>query len=63
MIRLYAKFHNACTELRERIDDRGATAVEYVIMVTLIAVVLITGATLLGNKTNTNFKSGATAVH
>lgn len=31
-------------------DDRGATAVEYGLMVALIAIVIIAGVTLLGNN-------------
>lgn len=43
-------------------DERGATAVEYGLMVALIAVVIITAVTLLGNNLNTMFNSIATAV-
>ena len=34
----------------ERREDRGATAVEYGLLVGLIAVVIIVGVTLLGTK-------------
>ena len=43
-------------------SDRGATAVEYGIMVALIAVVIITAVTLLGNNLSTLFSGVATAV-
>ncbi|MBM2620248.1 Flp family type IVb pilin [Actinoplanes sp. LDG1-06] len=38
-------------------DDEGATAVEYGLLVTLIAIALITGATLFGNKIGALFTS------
>ena len=34
---------------------RGATAVEYALIAGLIAIVVISGATLVGNKANTKF--------
>jgi len=34
----------------KREDDRGATAVEYGLMVALIAIVIIAGVTLLGKN-------------
>lgn len=36
-------------------DEQGATAVEYGLMVALIAAVVITGASYLGNETNKTF--------
>ena len=36
--------------LRERNSERGATAVEYALMVTLIAVVIIAGAAAIGTS-------------
>ena len=36
-------------------DEDGATAVEYGLMVALIAAVVIAGATLLGTSTNETF--------
>ena len=44
---------------RLRHDQRGATAVEYGIMVSLIAVVIIVAVTLLGNNLVTTFNSVA----
>ena len=41
---------------RLRRDERGATAVEYGIMVGLIAVVIIVAVTLLGGTLNTMFE-------
>lgn len=40
---------------RFRCDQRGATAVEYGIMVSLIAVVIIVAVTLLGGNLSTTF--------
>ena len=42
--------------------DRGATAVEYGLMVGLIAVVIILAVTTLGTKLNTLFNTVATSV-
>jgi pilus assembly protein Flp/PilA len=38
-------------------DDRGATAVEYAIMLALIAAVIVLAVTFLGEATNTGFES------
>ncbi|MBM2614755.1 Flp family type IVb pilin [Actinoplanes sp. LDG1-06] len=43
-----------------RKDDEGATAVEYGLLVTLIAIALITGATLFGSKLGDLFTSVGT---
>ena len=43
-------------------EDHGATAVEYGLMVALIAVVIIAAVTLLGNNLSTLFNNVATAV-
>ena len=37
-------------------DEEGVTAIEYGLLAALIAVVLITGASLLGNELNALFK-------
>lgn len=46
---------NIATRLRR--DQRGATAVEYGIMVSLIAVVIIVAVTLLGGTLKSTFES------
>ncbi|MEO3934072.1 Flp family type IVb pilin [Micrococcaceae bacterium Sec7.4] len=46
-------FSNLATRLRR--DQRGATAVEYGIMVSLIAVVIIVAVTLLGGTLQDTF--------
>jgi pilus assembly protein Flp/PilA len=43
-------------------NDRGATAVEYGLMVALIAVVVIVAVTLLGTNLSSLFQSVATKV-
>ncbi len=43
-------------------EEEGATAVEYGLMVSLIAVVIITAVQLIGTNLNTSFTSVAGAV-
>jgi pilus assembly protein Flp/PilA len=43
-------------------DGEGATAVEYGLMVALIAIVIIAAVTILGTNLSTKFESVATAV-
>lgn len=43
--------------IRLRGDEKGATAVEYGIMVALIAVVIIVAVTTLGGQLNTMFET------
>jgi pilus assembly protein Flp/PilA len=43
-------------------DDRGATAVEYGLMVALIAAVIIGAVTLLGGNLNTLFTNVANTI-
>lgn len=51
MLALYTNF-----SVRVRQNEKGATAVEYGIMVALIAVVIIVAVTLLGGTLNTMFQ-------
>ena len=47
----------------ERVEgDKGATAVEYGLMVSLIAVVIIVAVRLIGTNLNTIFQTVATAI-
>lgn len=48
--------------IRLRSEEKGATAVEYGIMVALIAVVIIVAVTLLGTTLTEMFKSTACSV-
>lgn len=41
-------------------DESGATAIEYGLIAALISVALITGATALGSKLNTQFQNLST---
>ncbi len=43
-------------------DERGATAIEYGLIATLIAMVIITGATSIGTKLNSNFNNIASKI-
>ena len=43
-------------------DDRGATMVEYALMVALVAAVAIAGVTALGGSLNTSFSGIAGSV-
>lgn len=53
-------FSNLANSLRR--DQRGATAVEYGIMVSLIAVVIIVAVTLLGGNLKSTFEGVACSV-
>ncbi|WP_457256701.1 Flp family type IVb pilin [Pedococcus sp. P5_B7] len=50
------------TKLRALMTDRGATAVEYGLMVALIALVIIVAVALLGTNLSTIFNNGATSI-
>lgn len=55
---------NSLVRLQTRLAtrDRGATAVEYGLMVALIAIVIIAAVTLLGGNLKTLFNTVATKV-
>jgi pilus assembly protein Flp/PilA len=59
MLSQLVKFQVKVAALR---SDRGATAVEYGLMVALIAMVIIGAVTLLGGNLKTLFNSVATSV-
>jgi pilus assembly protein Flp/PilA len=59
MLSRLTKFQSKLVALR---DDRGATAVEYGLMVALIAVVVIVAVTLLGTNLSSLFNTVATKV-
>jgi pilus assembly protein Flp/PilA len=57
MLKLYCSAHNALYERMYEIkNERGATAVEYGIMVALIAAVIIATVKITGDKTNKAFE-------
>ena len=64
MLSLIASLHVLGIKAKERYlsDERGATAVEYGIMVALIAVVIIVAVTLLGKNLTTMFQGVANSV-
>ena len=59
MLSSLVKFQTKLASMR---DDRGATAVEYGLMVALIAIVIIGAVALLGTNLSTLFKNTATSV-
>lgn len=50
-------------DVKAKRDERGATAVEYGLMVALIAVVIIAAVTTLGQNLNTKFGNVRDAVN
>jgi pilus assembly protein Flp/PilA len=59
MLSCLVKFQTKVAAMR---DDRGATAVEYGLMVALIAIVIIAAVTLLGTRLSTLFSNVSTSV-
>lgn len=60
MLTLMVKFQNKVTQLRD--NERGATAVEYGLMVALIAAAIVVTVTALGGQLNTLFTSIKTSL-
>ncbi len=58
MLKLIASMHNRIHDAM-RMNDRGATAVEYGLIVTLIAVVIIGALVAIGNNLNAEFNNVA----
>lgn len=56
MLKYYVRFQNWMA------TDEGATAVEYGLMVALIAVAIIAAVTLIGTNLNSTFNNVAAAV-
>jgi len=54
--------HKALARLQTVRSERGATAVEYGLMVALIAIVIIVAVALLGTNLSTLFKEVANSV-
>jgi pilus assembly protein Flp/PilA len=61
MLKLYVSLQNFLAQPL-RGDDRGATAVEYGLMVALIAAVIVGAVTILGTKLNTLFTNVGNAI-
>ena len=63
MLQLFMGLAIRWADLKERIsEDRGATAVEYALMVALIAVVVLLAVTFLGTSASTKFSHVGSAV-
>jgi pilus assembly protein Flp/PilA len=63
MLQLYTGLQTWWAELKERTaEERGATAVEYALMVALIAVVIIVAVTFLGESASDKFQQVGDAV-
>jgi pilus assembly protein Flp/PilA len=63
MLRLYVGVTTWWNEVKERAqEERGATAVEYALMVALIAVVIIAAVTFLGESASDKFNTVGSAV-
>jgi pilus assembly protein Flp/PilA len=63
MLQLYTGLQTWWADFKERIsEDRGATAVEYALMVALIAVVIILAVTFVGQSASEKFAEVGSAV-
>jgi pilus assembly protein Flp/PilA len=63
MLRLYTGVTTWWNDLKGRVqEERGATAVEYALMVALIAVVIIAAVSLLGENASETFSTVADEV-
>jgi pilus assembly protein Flp/PilA len=63
-LRLYTGVSTWWNDLKTRAQEEGgATAVEYALMVALIAVVIIAAVTFLGKSASTKFSEVGTAVN
>jgi pilus assembly protein Flp/PilA len=64
MLSLYTGLTTWWADLKERLsEDRGATAVEYALMVALIAVVILLAVTFLGTSAESKFDQVGSAVN
>jgi pilus assembly protein Flp/PilA len=61
MLRVFVVLQGLLTQQLHR-DDRGATAVEYCLIVALIAIVIVTAVAAVGTKVNTLFSSAVNAL-
>jgi pilus assembly protein Flp/PilA len=57
MLAMFVELQNWITDRKAQIEERGATAVEYALMVGLIAVAIIGAVSLLGNKIKSSFNT------
>jgi pilus assembly protein Flp/PilA len=57
MLELFVSLQTFVAGRKAEIEERGATAVEYALMVGLIAVAIIGAVSLLGRKVKTTFNT------
>ena len=62
MLEMFVNLQTWITGRRAEIEERGATAVEYALMVGLIAVGIITAVVALKDKVTTTFQKVGNAV-
>jgi pilus assembly protein Flp/PilA len=63
MLKVYTGMQTWWADLKGRVtEERGATAVEYALMVALIAVVVLLAVTFLGTSASTKFSDVGSAV-
>jgi pilus assembly protein Flp/PilA len=62
LLQLSVRMRMLRDSIAEHEQDRGATAVEYALLVTLIAIVVIGGATALGTNILARFNEAADAI-
>jgi pilus assembly protein Flp/PilA len=64
MLKIYTGMQTWWADLKGRVtEERGATAVEYALMVALIAVVIIAAVTFIGNSASDKFHTVGQAVN
>jgi len=57
MLELFVNLQTWIADRKAQIDERGATAVEYALMVGLIAVAIIAAVSALGTKVKSTFNT------
>ena len=63
MLKLYTGLQTWWADLKDRAtEEHGATAVEYALMIALIAVVIIVAVTFIGTSASTKFSQVGSAV-
>ena len=64
MLKLYTGLQTWWADLKDHAtEEQGATAVEYALMVALIAVVIIVAVTFIGTSASTKFRQVGSAVN
>ena len=64
MLKLYTGLQTWWADLKERAtEEHGATAVEYALMVALIAVVIIVAVTFIGTSASSKFSQVGSAIN